>query len=220
MPKPPPAALGDAYPALRNFLKLTALTLEVHQVALTVQVGSRPYSTGALSYGPVTQAALRQMLQQPQPALAAITETLSLGTLYHNISLAPSWSQASPEPEELPEVQEPLEELRPTASEASPRPAPPTSCQTAMVGRIHPPKTSYYLTLYIPGMVAESLAVSQVKNLAYLTQQLLMCLRVVPLPPELVPPPLPSHLGTSDHARAGGSPDTLASLVQPNNVPS
>ena len=123
MPKPPPAALGDAYPALRNFLKLTALTLEVHQVALTVQVGSRPYSTGALSYGPVTQAALRQMLQQPQPALAAITETLSLGTLYHNISLAPSWSQASPEPEELPEVQEPLEELRPTASEASPRPA-------------------------------------------------------------------------------------------------
>ncbi|QQE64903.1 GGDEF domain-containing protein [Leptolyngbya sp. BL0902] len=190
MPKPPPAALGDAYPALRNFLKLTALTLDVPQVALTVQVGSRPYSTGALSYGPMTQAALRQMLQQPQPDLAPITETLSLGTIYRIEEATPSSAPSQTEP--------------------------PAPAQAALMGRIHPPRTSYYLTLYIPGIVAESLSVSQVKTLAYLAQQLLMCLRAVPLPPDLVPPPLPSQLSSLENPDDPENFDNLADLVQPN----
>ncbi len=163
MTKPPSAALGDAYPALRNFLKLTALTLQVPQAALTVQVGSRPYTTGALSYGPITQVVLRQMLEQPPPDLVPISDALSLGTLYRT----------------TPEAQ---------------TPAP----QVALVGRIHPPHTSSYFTLYIPGMVAEALSTTQVKTLAYLSQQLMLCLRLVPLPSVLVPPPLPTNLEDLD----------------------
>lgn len=184
MTKPPSAALGDAYPALRNFLKLTALTLQVPQAALTVQVGSRPYSTGALSYGPITQVMLRQMLEQPQPALAPITDALSLGTLY------------------------PL-----TAKAQTP------ALQVALVGRIHPPRTSSYFTLYIPGMVAESLSSTQVKTLAYLSQQLMLCLHPFPLPSALVPPPLPTsleNLDTVDTPPSQPSQDFLSRVVSIN----
>lgn len=177
MTKPPSAALGDAYPALRNFLKLTALTLQVPQAALTVQVGSRPYSTGALSYGPITQVMLRQMLEQPQPALAPITEALSLGTLYRTVQT----------------------------------PAPPV----ALVGRIHPPHTSSYFTLYVPGMVAESLSTTQVKTLAYLSQQLLLCLRLFSLPPDLIPPPLSPSIDDLD-IPSQPSQDFLSRVVSIN----
>lgn len=173
MTKLNPAALGDAYPALRNFLKLTALTLETPQVALTVQVGSRPYSAGALSYGPMTQVVLRQMLQQPPPALAPISTTLSIGTIYRDRPLDGDTIPGDTAQDNA--TQEP-------------------SSQAALVGRIHPPNTSYYLTLYVPGRVAESLSVAQVKTLAYLSQQLMMYLRTVPLPPALVPPPLPTQI--------------------------
>lgn len=198
MTKLNPAALGDAYPALRNFLKLTALTLETPQVALTVQVGSRPYSAGALSYGPMTQVVLRQMLQQPQPALAPISAALSIGTIYRDRPLGSDASQ----------------ETAPQESSAQ-----ETLSQAALVGRIHPPNTSYYLTFYVPGRVAESLSVVQVKTLAYLSQQLMMYLRTVPLPPALVPPPLPTQIETSDSLDAPPSNQDFLSRVVSFNPP-
>lgn len=209
MTKSHPAALGDAYPALRNFLKLTALTLEVPQVALTVQVGSRPYSTGALSYGPMTQVVLRQMLEQPLPALAPITAALSLGTIYRDRPLgSPPGSQTDPQ----------------TALQTDPQTDPQAdrsqavNSQAALVGRIHPPNTSVYFTLYVPGMVAESLAVAQVKTLAYLSQQLMLCLRTAPLPAALVPPPLPSQIEVPDKPvlPEQPSPDFLSRVVSIN----
>lgn len=184
MTKLHPASLGDAYPALRNFLKLTALTLEVPQVALTVQAGSRPYSTGSLSYGPITQVVLRQMLELPQPDLAPITEVLSLGTLYRN-NRAPSIHQSPNSSPDSSPNQSPAESLVLGPS-------------VALMGRLHPPKTSYYLTFYIPGIVAESLSPLQVKTLAYLSQQLALCLNPVALPSTLVPPPLPPSLEAAD----------------------
>ncbi len=189
MTKPHPASLGDVYPALRNFLKLTALALEVPQLALTVQAGSRPYSTGALSYGPITQVVLRQMLEQPQPDLTPITEVLSLGTLYRNN----------------------IE----TSTEKPPVESLVLGPSVALVGRLHPPQTSYYLTFYIPGVGAESLSQSQVKTLSYLSQQLTLSLRTVALPPTLVPPPLSPSLDALENTNQPAQ-DFLSRVVSIN----
>jgi diguanylate cyclase (GGDEF)-like protein len=217
MTKSHPAALGDAYPALRNFLKLTALTLEVPQVALTVQVGSRPYSTGALSYGPMTQVVLRQMLEQPLPALAPITAALSLGTIYrdHPLGSAPSSQAAS---QTAPQTDFQTDSQIAHHTDLQDDGAKTVSSQAALVGRIHPPNTSAYFTLYVPGMVAESLAVSQVKTLAYLSQQLMLCLRTAPLPAALVPPPLPSQIEVPDKPVSPEQPsqDFLSRVVSIN----
>lgn len=160
MTKFQPTSLGDVYPALCNFLKLTALTLGVPQLALTMQVGVSSQQTGVLSYGHITQVMLRQMLGQPVPSLAPLSNILALGTLYRN--LPPNFDGLTPpEPE-----------------------------QAVLVGRLHPPQSSYYLTLYVPGLMAETLTTVQTKTLAYLSQQLVLCLRAVPLPPDLVPPPI------------------------------
>ena len=51
MPKPLPAALGNAYPVRRNFLKLTAFTLEVPQVASNPS----PFPSGSPAFPPMAK---------------------------------------------------------------------------------------------------------------------------------------------------------------------
>jgi diguanylate cyclase (GGDEF)-like protein len=149
-----PQSLGDTYPALCNFLKLTALTLGVPQLALLVQTGVDPRHSGVLNYGHITQVFLRQIVEQPLGSLTAITEALSLGTLYRPPSVG-------------------LEEG--LSAQTAHRPV--------LVGRLQAPHTTCLLTLYIPGLTAKTLTAVQLKTLSYLSHQLLLCLQVGPPPP-------------------------------------
>lgn len=179
-----PTSLGDVYPALCNFLKLTALALGVPQLALTVQVGIDAQHTGVLSYGHITQVVLRQMLEQPMPALLPLSETFAVGTLYRR------------------------------GGHASNGLAPRDPGQAVLVGRLHPAQSSYYLTLYVPGLMAETLTTVQMKTLSYLTQQLVLCLRAIPLPPDLVPPPLEPDLEDTEDVAS----DFLSRVVSLNSA--
>jgi diguanylate cyclase (GGDEF)-like protein len=85
-----PSSLGDAYPALGNFLKLTALTLEASQVVLTVQRGQHWRNGGVMNYGHLSAAALREVLaSQPVAGSTVSLPPLSL-TTYHRTPLADS----------------------------------------------------------------------------------------------------------------------------------
>jgi diguanylate cyclase (GGDEF)-like protein len=155
----PPPSLGDTYPALCNFLKLTALTLGVSQLALMVQAGADPRHSGILNYGHITQVVLRQILEQPLGELTAITEALALGTLFRPPPVGPAGSV-------IDEADRPV-----------------------LVGRLQAPHAPYRLTLYIPGLTATTLTEVQRQTLSYLSHQLLLCLQVIPLPPAPLPRP-------------------------------
>ncbi|HZG39876.1 MAG TPA: GGDEF domain-containing protein [Nodosilinea sp.] len=76
-----PKDLGNAYPALCNFLRLTSLTLAAPQLALTVQVGDDWRHSGVMNYGHLPAAALREVLSsQPVPDATLDGEQLSLST--------------------------------------------------------------------------------------------------------------------------------------------
>ncbi|MBE9155708.1 GGDEF domain-containing protein [Nodosilinea sp. LEGE 06152] len=76
-----PQSLGDAYPALCNFLKLTSLTLAAPQLALTVQVGDDWRHGGVMNYGHLPVAILREVLSsQPVPGAALDCKQLLLST--------------------------------------------------------------------------------------------------------------------------------------------
>lgn len=65
-----PQSLGDAYPALCNFLRLTSLTLAAPQLALTVQVGDDWRHGGVMNYGHLSATILRDVLSS-QPVKGA-----------------------------------------------------------------------------------------------------------------------------------------------------
>ncbi|PSR16114.1 hypothetical protein C8255_19550 [filamentous cyanobacterium CCP3] len=65
-----PQSLGDAYPALCNFLRLTSLTLAAPQLALTVQVGDDWRHGGVMNYGHMPVTILREVLSS-QPVKGA-----------------------------------------------------------------------------------------------------------------------------------------------------
>lgn len=76
-----PTSLGDAYPALCNFLRLTSLTLSAPQLALTVQVGDDWRHGGVMNYGQLSAATLREVLSsQPMETTSLECEQLSLST--------------------------------------------------------------------------------------------------------------------------------------------
>ncbi len=76
-----PKSLGDAYPALCNFLKLTSLTLSTPHLALTVQVGQDWRHGGVMNYGQMPAAMLRELLSsQPMTAPTQLSTQLSLRT--------------------------------------------------------------------------------------------------------------------------------------------
>ncbi|MGB3309146.1 MAG: GGDEF domain-containing protein [Nodosilinea sp.] len=76
-----PQSLGDAYPALCNFLRLTSLTLTAPQLALTVHVGNDWRHGGVMNYGHLSAAVLRQVLSsQPVKGARLDCEQLSLST--------------------------------------------------------------------------------------------------------------------------------------------
>ncbi|MBW4485345.1 MAG: GGDEF domain-containing protein [Tildeniella torsiva UHER 1998/13D] len=84
-----PASLGDAYPALCNFLRLTSLTLSAPQLALTVQVGDDWRHGGVMNYGQLPAATLREVLSsQPVEAATLEGDQISLST----------YSRAAPAP--------------------------------------------------------------------------------------------------------------------------
>lgn len=84
-----PASLGDAYPALCNFLRLTSLTLAAPQLALTVQVGDDWRHGGVMNYGHLPAATLREVLSsQPTEAAPLEGDQISLST----------YSQTAPSP--------------------------------------------------------------------------------------------------------------------------
>ncbi|MGG6239534.1 GGDEF domain-containing protein [Nodosilinea sp. AN01ver1] len=76
-----PQSLGDAYPALCNFLKLTSLTLAAPQLALTVQVGNDWRHGGVMNYGHLPVPILREVLSsQPVKGATLDGKQLSLST--------------------------------------------------------------------------------------------------------------------------------------------
>ncbi|WP_052050743.1 GGDEF domain-containing protein [Leptolyngbya sp. KIOST-1] len=76
-----PKSLGDAYPALGNFLRLTSLTLAAPQLALTVQVGQDWRHGGVMNYGHLAAAVLREVLSsQPIQGTTVEVQPLSLST--------------------------------------------------------------------------------------------------------------------------------------------
>lgn len=76
-----PADLGNAYPALCYFLKLTALTLGRSQMVLTVRV--RAEKTGVFNYGRMPRQALLTLLNsRPYETMAAVSAHLSIGTFF------------------------------------------------------------------------------------------------------------------------------------------
>jgi diguanylate cyclase (GGDEF)-like protein len=84
-----PKSLGDAYPALCNFMRLTSLTLTAQQLALTVQVGNDWRHGGVMNYGQMPAATLREVLSsQPVTGLTVAGDQISLATY--------SRSQAAP----------------------------------------------------------------------------------------------------------------------------
>jgi diguanylate cyclase (GGDEF)-like protein len=84
-----PTSLGDAYPALCNFLRLASLTLSAPQLALTVQVGDDWRHGGVMNYGQLPTATLREVLSsQPMEATSLECDQLSLST--HSQSGLPS----------------------------------------------------------------------------------------------------------------------------------
>ncbi|MBE9139000.1 GGDEF domain-containing protein [Nodosilinea sp. LEGE 07088] len=87
-----PATLGDAYPALCNFLRLTSLTLAVTQLAMTVQMGDDWRNGGLMNYGQLPLNTLRELLlSQPIAGTTRNHDQLSLGTY----SRAPSHPEAT-----------------------------------------------------------------------------------------------------------------------------
>ncbi len=76
-----PKSLGDAYPALCNFMRLTSLTLTTQQLALTVQVGNDWRHGGVMNYGQMPAATLREVLSsQPVTGLTIAGDPISLAT--------------------------------------------------------------------------------------------------------------------------------------------
>ncbi len=76
-----PSSLGEAYPALCNFLKLASLTLAAPQMALTVQVGDNWRHGGVMTYGQLPAATLREVLSsQPVEGTSLDGAQLSLTT--------------------------------------------------------------------------------------------------------------------------------------------
>ncbi|PSN15880.1 hypothetical protein C7293_05270 [filamentous cyanobacterium CCT1] len=76
-----PQSLGDAYPALCNFLRLTSLILTAPQLALTVQVGDDWRHGGVMNYGHLPVAILREVLSsQPMKGATLDGKQLSLST--------------------------------------------------------------------------------------------------------------------------------------------
>lgn len=76
-----PTSLGDAYPALCNFLRLASLTLSAPQLALTVQVGDDWRHSGVMNYGQMPAVTLREVLSsQPMEATCLECAQLSLST--------------------------------------------------------------------------------------------------------------------------------------------
>ena len=88
-----PKSLGDAYPALCNFLRLTSLTLAAPQLALTVQVGDDWRHGGVMNYGQIPVAILREVLAS-QPVAGAVSHSTQL-TLSTYLRSQPS-PQAEP----------------------------------------------------------------------------------------------------------------------------
>ncbi|MEO1067545.1 MAG: hypothetical protein AAFW95_00240, partial [Cyanobacteria bacterium J06638_6] len=76
-----PESLGDAYPALCNFLRLTALSLAVPQLALKIQMGEDWRHGGVMNYGQLSIAALRAvLLSQPVEGTTRYGDQLLLST--------------------------------------------------------------------------------------------------------------------------------------------
>lgn len=76
-----PQSLGDAYPALCNFLRLISLTLAAPQLALTVYVGDDWSHGGVINYGHLPAAILREVLSsQPVQGPSLDCGPLSLST--------------------------------------------------------------------------------------------------------------------------------------------
>ncbi|MBD2106805.1 GGDEF domain-containing protein [Nodosilinea sp. FACHB-13] len=90
-----PTSLGDAYPALCNFLRLTSLTLSAPQLALTVQVGDDWRHGGVMNYGQLPAVTLREVLSsQPMEATFLECDQLSLST--HSQSGLPAEASSIP----------------------------------------------------------------------------------------------------------------------------
>lgn len=81
-----PETLGDAYPALCNFLRLTSLTLAALQLAMTVQVGDNWRHGGLMNCGQLPTATLREMLSS-QPMKRATPDRAWLSLSTHRRSL-------------------------------------------------------------------------------------------------------------------------------------
>jgi diguanylate cyclase (GGDEF)-like protein len=90
-----PTSLGDAYPALCNFLRLTSLALTAPKLALTVQVGQDWRHGGVMNYGQLSADDLKEVLSsQPSGAAAATSPHLSLST--YNRAEAASEAASAP----------------------------------------------------------------------------------------------------------------------------
>lgn len=163
-----PKSLGDAYPALCNFLKLTSLTLAVPQLALTVQVGDDWRHSGVMNYGQMSALSLRQVLAS-QPVVEAMLDCDQLTLSTH--SCAPG-SRAASE----------------SGAEPGSEPAAETTSVSVLVGHLHSANGRYHLTFYVPGLDLEALSEVQIKILQYLSQQLLLCLTLAQ-PVSLAPRP-------------------------------
>lgn len=82
-------SLGDAYPALCNFLRLASLALTAPHVAMTVQVGDNWRHGGVMNYGRLPAADLREVLSsQPVTGTTLNCDQLSLST-YSRSPLTP-----------------------------------------------------------------------------------------------------------------------------------
>lgn len=81
-----PQSLGDAYPALCNFLRLTSLSLAAPHLALTVQVGDDWRHGGVMNYGQMSAATLRSVLSSQRVEQAATLEGAQLVLSTHSLS--------------------------------------------------------------------------------------------------------------------------------------